>query len=144
MTGTPPKVTFSPGRRLLPVMMTESPPVVDPVAGETRFSFGAVDTTGAMKVKALGSVPVSPALLSTVTPVVPPTCGGLFAVIVVLFTTTIVVAVANPKLTVAPVAKLLPVIVTAVPPLESPDVGVIELTVAPVPGVLAAVVKDQT
>ena len=96
-----------------------------------------------MKVNALESVPVSPALLMTVTPVVPPACGGVVAVIVVLFTTTTLVAVAKPKLTVAPAATFVPVIVTAVPPEEGPEVGVIELTVAPVPGVLAAVVNDQ-
>jgi hypothetical protein len=42
---------------------------------------------------------------------------------VVLFTTTTLVAAALPKLTVAPVTKFVPVIVTAVPPDVDPLVG---------------------
>ena len=114
LAGAPPNVTVAPEPRLIPVMTTASPPAGEPVAGESRFNLGAIDTTGAMKVNALESVPVSPALLMTVTPVVPPACGGVVAVIVVLFTTTTLVAVAKPKLTVAPAATFVPVIVTAV------------------------------
>ena len=51
------------------------------------------------------------------------------AVIVVLFTTTTLVAAAVPKVTVAPAAKFVPVIVTAVPPEVEPLFGVTLLTV---------------
>jgi len=127
-------------------MMTESPPAGDPVPGETRFSFGAVDGggIGGEKVKAVGSVAVF-APLTTVTPVVAGTCGGVFAVIVVLVTNLTLLAAAKPKLTTAlPETKLVPVIVTGVPPLDGPEVGVMEVTVAPLPGAVPAVVNDQT
>jgi hypothetical protein len=48
---------------------------------------------------------------------------------VVLFTTTTLVAAAAPNVAVAPVAKFVPVIVTAVPPAVDPLFGVTLLTV---------------
>ena len=48
---------------------------------------------------------------------------------VVLFTTTTLVAAAVPKVTVAPAAKLVPVMVTAVPPEVDPLFGLKLLTV---------------
>jgi hypothetical protein len=51
------------------------------------------------------------------------------AVIVVLFVTTTFVAAAEPNVTVAPVAKFVPVIVTAVPPAVEPLFGETLLTV---------------
>jgi hypothetical protein len=56
------------------------------------------------------------------------------AVTVVLLTTATLVAAAVPNVTVAPVAKFVPVIVTAVPPAVDPLFGDTLLTVgAPVP-----------
>ena len=49
--------------------------------------------------------------------------------IVVLFTTTTLVAAALPNVTVAPAAKFVPVMVTAVPPAVGPLLGLILLTV---------------
>ena len=57
--------------------------------------------------------------------------AGVVAVIVVLFTTVTPVAAALPKLTVAPDAKLAPVMVTAVPPATGPLLGLTLLTVGP-------------
>jgi hypothetical protein len=54
---------------------------------------------------------------------------GALHVIVVVFTNTTFVAAAVPNLTVAPAAKFVPVIVTAVPTAAGPDVGVMEVTV---------------
>jgi hypothetical protein len=51
------------------------------------------------------------------------------AVIVVLFVTTTFVAAALPNVTVAPVAKFVPVMVTAVPPEVGPLFGLTLLTV---------------
>jgi hypothetical protein len=51
------------------------------------------------------------------------------AVIEVLFTTTTFVAAVPPKVTVAPVAKFVPVMVTAVPPNVDPLLGLTLLTV---------------
>jgi hypothetical protein len=48
---------------------------------------------------------------------------------VVLFTTTTLVAAAAPNVTAAPAAKLVPVIVTAVPPAGNPLLGETPLTV---------------
>jgi hypothetical protein len=50
-------------------------------------------------------------------------------VIVVLFTTTTFVAAVPPNVTVAPVAKFVPVIVTEVPPAVVPPFGLTLLTV---------------
>jgi hypothetical protein len=47
----------------------------------------------------------------------------------VLFTTTTFVAAVPPKLTVAPAAKFVPVMVIAVPPAVDPLLGVTLLTV---------------
>jgi hypothetical protein len=51
------------------------------------------------------------------------------AVIVVLFVTTTLVAAAPPNVTVAPLAKLVPVMVTAVPPAVVPLAGLTLVTV---------------
>jgi hypothetical protein len=52
-------------------------------------------------------------------------------VIVVLFTTTTFPADAPPIVTVAPVAKFAPVMVTAVPPEATPLLGLMPLTAGP-------------
>jgi hypothetical protein len=67
--------------------------------------------------------------LVTVTVTAPALPAGVVAVIVVLLLTTTFVAAAAPNVTVAPVAKFVPVIVTAVPPAVLPEFGEIELTV---------------
>ena len=56
--------------------------------------------------------------------------AGVVAVIVVLFTTTTFAAAALPKVTVAPEAKFVPVIVTAVPPAVDPLFGLTLFTVS--------------
>jgi len=58
----------------------------------------------------------------------PEAWAGVVAVIEVPLTTFTAVAAVLPKLTVAPAKKPVPVIVTAVPPLEEPEVGEIVLT----------------
>ena len=65
----------------------------------------------------------------TVTVTAPALPAGVVAVMVVLFTTTTLVAAALPKVTVAPVAKFVPVIVTAVPPATGPLFGDTPVTV---------------
>ncbi len=78
--------------------------------------------------KALFSVPLMP-FTPTTTLTVPAAWGGVVAVIVVGLTTVTPVAAIAPKKTDAPAAKLVPVIVTAVPPAVGPLVGVIPVTV---------------
>ena len=67
-------------------------------------------------------LPLCP-LTVTVTVTGPTLPAGVVAVIVVLFTTTTLVAEADPNVTVAPAAKFVPVIVTAVPPATTPLLG---------------------
>jgi hypothetical protein len=68
-------------------------------------------------------------LTVTVTVTAPAACAGVVAVILVLLTTTTLVAAALPNVTVAPVAKFAPVMVTAVPPAVDPLPGATVLTV---------------
>jgi hypothetical protein len=65
----------------------------------------------------------------TVTVTAPALPAGVVAVIVVPLTTTTFVADAAPKVTPAPAAKFVPVIVTAVPPAVDPLAGETLLTV---------------
>ena len=62
-------------------------------------------------------------LLVTVTVTAPALPAGVVAVMAVLFTTTTFVAAVPPNVTVAPAAKFVPVIVTAVPPAVGPVLG---------------------
>src|ERR1700687_1025013 len=59
----------------------------------------------------------------------PAAWAGVMAVIDVLLTSVTPVAAVPPRPTVAPARKPVPVIVTAVPPLIVPELGVIEVTV---------------
>jgi hypothetical protein len=67
--------------------------------------------------------------LVTVTVTAPALPAGLTAVIEVPLTTTTLVAATLPNFTVAPAAKLVPLIVTAVPPTVDPLLGETPLTV---------------
>jgi hypothetical protein len=73
-------------------------------------------------VNPLARLPLTP-LTATVTVTAPALPAGAVAVIEVLLTTTTLVAAAAPNVTVAPVAKLVPVMVTAVPPPVDPVFG---------------------
>ena len=79
----------------------------------------------------LGRVPFCPPEV-TVTVTAPAVPAGVVAVISVALTTTTLVAAALPNVTVAPDAKSVPVIVTAVPPAGAPLLGDTLLTVRPV------------
>jgi hypothetical protein len=67
--------------------------------------------------------------LVTVTVTAPAVPAGVVAVIVVAFVTTTFVAASPPNVTVAPAAKFVPVIVTAVPPSVDPLLGLTLVTV---------------
>jgi hypothetical protein len=79
-------------------------------------------------VNPLVRLPLCP-LSVTVTVTAPALPAGVVAVMLVLFTTTTLVAAVPPNVTVAPVAKFVPVIVTAVPPAVDPLFGDTLLTV---------------
>ena len=74
-------------------------------------------------------LPLWEAGLVTVTLIPPTLPAGVVAVIVVLLTTTTFVAAALPKVTVAPLTKFVPVIVTLVPPDKGPLLGETLVTV---------------
>jgi hypothetical protein len=73
-------------------------------------------------VNPLAKLPLCPPTV-TVTVTAPAVPAGVVAVMVVLFTTTMLVAAVPPNVAVAPVAKFVPVIVTAVPPPVDPVFG---------------------
>jgi hypothetical protein len=79
-------------------------------------------------VNPLARLPLCPFTV-TVTVTAPAACAGVVAVICVPLTTTTFVAALLPNATVAPAAKFVPVIVTAVPPAVVPLLGDTLLTV---------------
>jgi hypothetical protein len=79
-------------------------------------------------VNPLARLPVCP-FAATATVTAPAACAGVVAVMVVLFTATTLVAAVPPNVTVAPAAKFVPVIVTAVPPVVAPPFGDTRVTV---------------
>jgi len=72
-------------------------------------------------------LPLWPPVLVTATVTAPAVPTGVVAVIVVPFTTVTFVAAVLANVTVAPAAKSVPVIVTAVPPAIGPLFGLIPL-----------------
>jgi hypothetical protein len=80
----------------------------------------------------------------TVTVTAPALPAGVVAVMVVLFTTLTLVAAAVPNVTVAPAAKFVPVIVTAVPPAVDPLFGLTVPTVGTTGGVPAPITGTIT
>jgi hypothetical protein len=119
VAAAPPKVTVAPDAKFIPFSITDVPPLVRPVLGETLVTVGA----GAPKVKPLASVALCRSGLVTTTDTLPCVCGGVFAVIRVALITTTEVAAAPPMVTVAPDAKFCPVNVTGVLPVVGPLVG---------------------
>ena len=96
-------------------MVTDVPPAVVPLFGtharhRRRHNVGET----ARQTPALATLTV------TVTVTAPALPAGVVAVMVVLFTTATFVAAVLPNVTVAPAAKFVPVIVTAVPPAVVP------------------------
>jgi hypothetical protein len=118
-----PNVTVAPVTKFVPVIVTAVPPEVDPVFGDTLLTVGI-----GIYVYPFVRLPLRP-LTVTVTVTAPALPAGVAAVIVVLFTNTTFVAAAVPNVTVAPEAKLVPVIVTAVPPEVGPLFGATPVTV---------------
>ena len=77
----------------------------------------------------MAKVPLWLSLLVTTTFTAPAAWAAVVAAIDVLLTTVTPVAAVPPRLTVAPVRKPVPVIVTPVPPPAGPVLGVIDVTV---------------
>jgi hypothetical protein len=126
VAATPANVTVAPAAKFVPVIVTVVPPAVEPTLGVTRVTLGVA---GARYVYPPVSVPASnPGLVTTTSTAPAAVAGGVVAVIVVEFT-TVAVAALPPKVTVAPVAKFVPPIVTEVPPACGPLFGATDVTV---------------
>src|SRR4029077_470781 len=110
--------TVAPAAKFVPVMVTDVPPEVIPVFGDTLTTVGATTY-----VYPFARLPLCDPRLVTVTVTAPAVPAGVAAVIVVPFTTTTFVAAAAPNVTVAPAAKFVPVMVTDVPPEVVPVFG---------------------
>jgi hypothetical protein len=120
-----PKLTVVAPVKLVPAMVTEVPPPVDPVFGVTEETVGAATYVN-WSAADVADVPTG---VVTVTSTVPGDPAGLIAVIVVDEVTRKLVEAVEPKVTpVAPV-RLAPVIVTELPPAAMPAVGLIAVTV---------------
>jgi hypothetical protein len=120
-----PNVTVAPLAKFVPVMVTAVPPATTPLLGETLATVGLTTY-----VNPFARLPLCP-LSVTVTVTAPADPAGVVAVMVVLLTTTTLVAAALPNVTVAPLTKLAPVMVTAVPPATGPAFGEMLLTAGP-------------
>ena len=112
-----PKFTAVAPVKLVPVMVTDVPPAVDPEFGLTLLTVGA-----AMKLKLAPQDLVPPGVV-TDTLTGPAECAGVVAVIEVALTTVTLVAAAPPNVTAVAPVKLAPVIVTDVPPAAGPEFG---------------------
>ena len=99
------------------------PPAVVPVFGLTLVTVG-----DATYVYPFAKLPANPLEFVTTTAIAPAFPAGVVAVIVVLLDTATFVAAAPPNVTVAPTAKFVPVMVTAVPPAVVPLFGLTLLT----------------
>ena len=120
-----PLVVLTP-MKSVPVIVTAVPPLAGPLFGLTDVTVG-----GAMYVNTspglVADVPFA-VVTCTSTPPGTPDAGDT-AVTVVALTFTKLVAATPPKVTAVVPVRLVPVIVTFVPPLCGPDVGFSEVTV---------------
>ena len=134
VAGTPPTVTVAPAAKLLPMSVIVAPPPFEGVAGVTFVSVSA------------GPCSVNPPLsvtawLSTFVKVMSrgPITGAMFGMTIAALVpdNTFTEATGTPpSSTVAPATKLVPVRVTAAPPVLSADAGLAELMVGVRPSAL--------
>ena len=107
---------MAPATKLVPVIVTGVPPAVGPEEGLTLLTVGVgVNVYWSAAVLAL----VPPGVV-TVTSTVPAVPAGAVAVILVALLTVTFAALVGPNLTAAAPVKLVPVIVTVVPPAVGP------------------------
>jgi len=116
-----PNQTAAAPKRLLPVMVTVVPPPALPVVGVNEVIVG----WWAMNSNSWDAVPVPPAV-PTLTSTVPATWGSVTARICVGLVTVKLAAAVVPNWTDVAPKKPLPVMVTGVPPLVVPAVGLID------------------
>jgi hypothetical protein len=130
----PPTVTVAPLTKSVPVIVIDVPPLAGPFAGETDDTVGAVPNT-----KPLVRVREVPPTLVTTTSALPDPAGVVHVKDVDDDTATEVQA-DPPTVTVAPLAKFVPVIVIDVPPTSGPELGATELIVGRLGAVIVTLV----
>jgi hypothetical protein len=108
--------------RLVPVIVTVVPPSVEPLVGVNEVMVGA----GTTNVKLPEDVAVPPAVVTEML-TVPAACALVLATTLVVPVTEKLVAVVVPNLTEVAPFRLVPVMVTVVPPSVEPVVGVNEV-----------------
>ena len=119
VAATPPTLTLVAPVKFFPIMAMLVPPRLEPVAGETEVMVGGVFA----KLNAKGNVADPPAVFTITARAAPEVPAGVTAVIVVAFTTTTLVAATDPMVTLLAPNKLVPVMVTGVPPAVGPLIG---------------------
>jgi len=126
VAAVPPNATVEPVTNPVPVIVTDVPPVEGPVFGADRRDSRSHRGVGELITANCGDVP---ALFVTRTCTAPGVIvdGDVAVIDVELFTSTPVAAV-PPNATVEPVTKLLPVMVTDVPPSVGPELGLTDVT----------------
>ena len=132
VAAVPPIVTVAPVVKLVPVRVTPVPPASAPMLGEMLVKVGT-----AMLVKPPAKAALVPATM-TITSLAPADIAGVVQVMVVLLTTVQPVAAVPPRVTVAPVAKLVPDRVIVVPPAALPLVGEMPVKVGAAAGAVGA------
>ena len=117
-----PNLTDEAPLKPVPVMVTVVPPVVGPLVGVNEVTAGA-----ATKAKSWLDAPEPPTVVTEMAAVAA-ACGLVVALMVVALVTVKPGAVVAPKLTDEAPMKPVPVMVTVVPPVVGPRVGVNEVT----------------
>ena len=118
MPAVPPKVTPVVALRLEPVIVTVVPPAIGPDAGETLDINGAATYVNAPE---LVTLPPEPVTITLTTPDEP--LAGVTTVIDVALELKIEVPAVPPNVTEVVPVKLVPEIVTVVPPATGPNTG---------------------
>ena len=122
---TPPTVTLLAPLKLVPVIVMNVPPRVEPDDGVTLEIVGIGIGTTYVNAPVLVAVPPAVVTTTSLAPAVP---TGVMAVIEVALATTLV-AGTPPTVTLLALLKLVPTIVNAVPPVVGPEVGLTETKV---------------
>jgi hypothetical protein len=125
-TAAPPNVTDVAPVKLVPVIVTRVPPLIEPFAGDIPLTVGTYAWYVYWSAAVRGDVP--PAVV-TVTFTWPSEWAGATAVIDVADTTVSDVAATPPNETDVALARFVPVIVTVIPPATVPLEGLIPVTV---------------
>ena len=119
-----PKSTVAPETKFVPVIVTIVPPAIGPAAGLTALTVGR--SYPYWSAEEMGLVPPG---VVTVTLTVPGLADGAVAASWVVDLNVTEVAGLEPKSTVAPETKFVPVIVTVFPPAVGPPAGLTLVTV---------------